>query len=81
MKDAYTKLMVQQHTSPDGDAFFFEKLENRTQKKRKPVLKAAMVAVCICLIITGCVWAAIKSRSREIPGPAVFMFIVLFEFY
>ena len=57
MKDAYTKLMVQQHTSPGSDAAFFEKLDSARQQ-RKPVWKAAVIAACVCLIISGCVWAA-----------------------
>jgi len=57
MKVAYTKLMVQQHTSED--AAFYEKLENtNTVKKSKPVWKAAIVAVCIFLLIPMTVWAA-----------------------
>lgn len=56
MKDAYTKLMLQQHTSED--AAFYEKLENtNTVKKRKPVWKAAIVAVCILLLIPVTVYA------------------------
>ena len=56
MKDAYVKLLLQQHTTAHGDTAFYEKLENCTQKKRMPIWKAAIVAACICLIITGCVW-------------------------
>ena len=58
MKEAYTKLMVQQHTSAEGDAKFFEKLETAQAKKRIPAWKVAVIAACICLIIPGCVWAA-----------------------
>jgi len=54
MKVAYTKLMVQQHTSED--AAFYEKLEN-TSKTRKPVWKAAIVAACILLMIPVTVYA------------------------
>ena len=57
MKDAYTKLMLQQHTVKD--AVFFEKLENaNTVKRRKPVWKAAIVAACILLLIPMTTWAA-----------------------
>ena len=55
MKDAYTKLMLQQHTSED--VAFYEKLEN-AGKVRKPVWKAAIVAACILLLIPATVWAA-----------------------
>lgn len=57
MKDAYTKLMVQQHTSADADAVFFEKLES-TGKQHKSVWKTAIAAVCILLMIPVGVWAA-----------------------
>lgn len=57
MKDAYTKLMVQQYTSPEGDAVFFEKLE-KAGKKPRPVWKAAVVAACILLLVPVTVWAA-----------------------
>ena len=57
MKDAYTKLMVQQHTSED--ATFYEKLENiGTGRKHKPVWKAAIAAACMLLMIPVSVWAA-----------------------
>ena len=57
MKDAYTKLMMQQHTS--DDAAFYEKLENiGTARKHKPVWKAAVAVVCILLLIPASVWAA-----------------------
>ena len=50
MKDAYTKLMLQQHTS--NDAAFYEKLENaQKQKKYRKGWKAAVAAACICLLI------------------------------
>ena len=51
MKDAYTKLMVQQHTSPESDAAFFHKLKNAETKKKLPVWKTAMAVVCIFLLI------------------------------
>lgn len=57
MKDAYTKLMLQQHTSAEGDADFFEKLQN-TGKKPRAVWKAAVIAACILLMIPVTVWAA-----------------------
>ena len=57
MKDAYTKLMVQQHTSADADAVFFEKLES-TGKQHKSVWKTAIAAACILLMIPVGVWAA-----------------------
>lgn len=57
MKETYTKLMAQQHTSED--AAFYEKLENANAvKKRKPVCKAAIVAACILVMIPVTVWAA-----------------------
>ena len=58
MKDAYAKLMLQQHTSQDGDAAFFEKLEG-TQPKKKihPMVRAALIAVCIGLLVPVTVWA------------------------
>lgn len=55
MKNAYTKLMLQQHTSED--AAFYEKLEN-AGKVRKPVWKAAAMAACILLLIPVTVLAA-----------------------
>ena len=57
MKDAYTKLMVQQHTSED--ATFYEKLENiGTGRKHKPIWKSAAAVICILLLIPASVWAA-----------------------
>ena len=57
MKDAYTKLMLQQHTSKD--AVFYEKLENTTGKKKHgPVWKSALAAACILLLIPVTAWAA-----------------------
>ena len=57
MKDAYTKLMLQQHTS--NDTAFYEKLENTTGKaKHAPVWKSALAAACILLLIPVTVWAA-----------------------
>jgi len=59
MKESYTKLMAQQEPSPEADAAFYEKLETtNTVKMRKPVWKAAIVAVCIFLLIPMTVWAA-----------------------
>lgn len=50
MKENYTKLMLQQHTS--ADSAFYEKLENTNVTKRhKPVWKAAVAAACILLLI------------------------------
>ena len=58
MKDAYAKLMVQQHTTSDGDAAFYEKLEQTQPKKRSnPILRAAVVAACLCLLIPVTVYA------------------------
>ena len=37
MKDAYTKLMVQQHTTPEGDAAFYKKLENELSIREKRI--------------------------------------------
>lgn len=51
MKDAYTKLMVQQHTPPAGDAAFFHKLKNAENKKKLPVSKAAVAVACLILLI------------------------------
>lgn len=57
MKDAYRKLMVQQHTVKD--AAFYKKLEQAQPKKKvKPVLRAAIAAACLCLLIPATVWAA-----------------------
>ena len=57
MKDAYTKLMVQQHTSED--AAFFEKLENaKSDKKRKYAWNALVASACIILLIPITVLAA-----------------------
>ena len=56
MKDAYTKLMLQQHTSED-DAFY-EKLERaQPQEKKKPYLRVAIIAACLCLLIPVTVYA------------------------
>lgn len=57
MKDAYTKLMLQQHTS--NDTAFYEKLENaQKQKKYHKGWKTAVAAACICLLIPVTAWAA-----------------------
>ena len=57
MKDAYTKLMVQQHTS--NDHAFYEKLENAPAKKKHTLLwKTAVAAACILLLFPVTVWAA-----------------------
>ena len=57
MKDAYTKLMLQQHTSED--AAFYEKLEQTQPKKSvKPILRTAIVAACLCLMVPVTAWAA-----------------------
>ena len=57
MKDAYTKLMLQQHTS--NDTAFYEKLKNTTGKaKYAPVWKAVAAAVCILLLTPVTAWAA-----------------------
>lgn len=57
MKDAYTKLMLQQHTVKD--AAFYEKMEQAQPKKRvKPILRAAIVAACLCLMVPVTAWAA-----------------------
>lgn len=56
MKDAYTKLMLQQHTAKD--AAFYEKLElSQPKKKTKPVLRVAIAAACLCLLIPVTVYA------------------------
>lgn len=52
MNEAYTKLMLQQHTSPEADAAFFEKLENtKTIGHHRLIWKAAIAAACILLLI------------------------------
>ena len=57
MKDAYTKLMLQQYTSED--AAFYEKLEQTHPRKRiSTLLRIAMVAACLCLLIPATVLAA-----------------------
>ena len=57
MKDAYAKLMTQQHTFHDHA--FYEKLENTPAKlKHTPLWKAAVAAACILLLIPVTVWAA-----------------------
>jgi hypothetical protein len=69
MKEEYTKLMVQQHTSPEGDAAFFEKLETVQTNKRIPAWKVAVIAACIALMIPVTVWAAwipLPEWSRRI---------------
>lgn len=59
MNEAYTKLMMQQSLSEEADAVFYEKLEQTQPKKRmKPMLRAAIVAACICLMIPVTAWAA-----------------------
>ena len=56
MKDAYAKLMTQQHTV--NDHAFYEKLENTPAKKiRTPLWKAVVAAACILLLIPVTVWA------------------------
>jgi len=57
MKDAYTKLMAQQHTS--NDAVFYEKLANTAAtNNHTSAWKAAVAAACILLMIPVTVWAA-----------------------
>ena len=59
MHDTYTKLMMRQDLSQDVDAAFYEKLEQAQPKKRaKPVLRAAVVAAYLCLMIPVTAWAA-----------------------
>lgn len=63
MKDAYTKLMLQQHTVKD--AAFYEKMEQAQPKKRvKPILRAAIVAACLCLLIPVTVYAVTNIFNR-----------------
>lgn len=58
MKSAYTKLMVQQHTSQDGDTAFWEKLESTQPKKHmKSMLRAAVIVLCVGLLIPVTAWA------------------------
>lgn len=57
MKDAYAKLMMQQHTSRSGDIAFEEKLE-KAGKKNFPIWKAAIVVACVLLMVPVTVWAA-----------------------
>ena len=57
MKDAYAKLMTQQHTAKDRS--FYEKLEHTTVKKQQmPVWRFVAAAACILLLIPVTVWAA-----------------------
>ena len=59
MHDTYTKLMMGQDLSQDVDAAFYEKLENtKPQKKMQPLVRAAIVAACICMMIPVTAWAA-----------------------
>ena len=56
MTETYVKLMLQQHTSED--AAFYEKLEQvQPKKKTRPLVRAAIVAAFICLMIPIAVWA------------------------
>ena len=59
MHNTYTKLMMGQDLSQDVDAAFYENLE-QAQPKRKthPLVRAAIVAACICLMIPVTAWAA-----------------------
>lgn len=58
MKEAYTKLMMQQHTCEQSDAVFFERLEQATsERRRRNPWKTAAVAACILLLIPATVWA------------------------
>ena len=57
MNEAYTKLMLKQHTS--NDAAFYEKLDQAQPKTRiKPMVQAAIIAICAILLIPASVWAA-----------------------
>ena len=59
MHDTYTKLMMRQDLSQDVDAAFYEKLEQPQPKKSvKPILRAAIVAACLCLMVPVTAWAA-----------------------
>ena len=59
MHNTYTKLMMGQDLSQDVDAAFYEKLENtKPQKKMQPLVRAAIVAACICMMIPVTAWAA-----------------------
>ena len=58
MKEAYTKLMLQQNISADAEKAFYEKLEQaKPVKKARPVWKAAVIAACVLLLIPVTVWA------------------------
>ena len=65
MKETYTKLMVHQEPSPEADAAFFEKLElAQPNKKMKPLLRAAIVAASLCLLIPVTVYAVTNFFNR-----------------
>ena len=51
MKDAYTQLMVQQHTSAESDEAFFHKLNEAGKRKKQPVWKIAAAVACLILLI------------------------------
>lgn len=58
MHDTYTKLMMRQDLSQDVDVVFYEKLElTQSKKKPKPILRVAIVAACLCLLIPVTVYA------------------------
>lgn len=59
MHDTYTKLMLRQDLSAETDAAFYEKLEStQAKKKMNPMVRAAVILVCIGLLIPATVWAA-----------------------
>ena len=52
MNNAYRKLMEQQKLSEQAKSAFYEKLGTaKPPKKRKVILKTAIIAACICLLI------------------------------
>lgn len=58
INEAYTKLMLQQNTSAEADAAFYEKLAQATPRRNtRPARKAAIVAACVLLLIPVTVWA------------------------
>ena len=58
MKEAYTRLMIQQHTSETSEALFFETLEQAEKKPKRSVWKVVAAAACVLLLIPVTVWAA-----------------------
>lgn len=52
MNNAYRKFMEQQKLSEQANSAFYEKLKKaKPSRKKKVILKAAVIAACICLLI------------------------------